>query len=402
VPAEAATVLGSIAAVASAPFVLAGGYLLLLAIASLGRVSVREPAKPRLRVAVLVPAHDEEQFIGRCLQSLREQSYPPELMRIVVIADNCGDCTADVAARAGAEVMVREDPLQRGKGHALQWAMARLLEGHEPPDAFVVVDADSVADGNLLRELAAVCEGGAEAVQAEYLVLPSDDSARAQLVAAGFLLFHRVRFAGRARLGLPVALVGNGMLFTRSLIERHPWNAFTGVEDIEYTMRLRLAGVRVRYAAAARLQAAMPSSYRGMAGQRLRWEGGRFHSIRTWVPALAKRMVTGDAGVIDTLVDLLVPPLGVLAMAELAGALVTAIAAAFAGVPAWALAGWLAALVATALFVGVGLRSAGAPASVYVALLEVPRFLAWKLLWYARLLRGFDPRRWDRAERVAP
>src|SRR5207302_249581 len=32
-------------------------------------------------------------------------------------------------------------------------------------------------------------------------------------------------------------------------------------------------------------------------------------------------------------------------------------------------------------------------------LLEVPRFLAWKLLTYARLRSGFDPTRWERAER---
>ena len=66
------------------------------------------------------------------------------------------------------------------------------------------------------------------------------------MLAAGFLLFQRVRFGGRARLGMPANLVGNGMLFGRSVLEAHPWNAFTGVEDLEYSMRLRLAGMAER------------------------------------------------------------------------------------------------------------------------------------------------------------
>lgn len=47
----------------------------------------------------------------------------------------------------------------------------------------------------------------------------------------------------------------------------------------------------------------------------------------------------------------------------------------------------------------LGLRSAGASRATYLALLETPRFLLWKLLTYALLARGFDPRRWERAER---
>ena len=391
---------GIVLAAAGLPFAAAGIYLLVLALASFRRVPPDRLVAPAARLAVLVPAHDEEELVGRCVASLRAQTYPASGCRIVVIADNCADRTAEVARGAGAEVLERRDD-RRGKGHALRWAMDRLLAGTEPPDAVVVVDADSVAEPELLVHLAAALARGAGAAQAEYLVLDDDASTRSRLVAAAFLLFHRVRLGGRAALGLPASLVGNGMLFSRQLLERHPWNAFTGVEDIEYTIELRLAGVRPRFVPAARLVGPVPHGYRGMRGQRLRWEGGRWHVVRTRLPQLLGHALRRDPGVLDAALDLAVPPLGLLVIGTLAGGAVTAAAVALHVATAWSSSPWLLAVAALTAFVLLGLRSAEAPASLWLALLESPRFVAWKALTYSAMVVGFDPHRWERSERSA-
>ena len=36
---------------------------------------------------------------------------------------------------------------------------------------------------------------------------------------------------------------------------------------------------------------------------------------------------------------------------------------------------------------------------MWLALLESPRFLVWKVVTYVRIAAGFDPRRWERADR---
>src|SRR5204863_408307 len=193
--------------------------------------------------------------------------------------------TARLATAGGAEVLERRDDRALGKGYALRWAMDRVLGGTagEVPDGIVVVDADSVADRDLLLHLGAALAAGSDVCQAEYLVLADGASTRGRLVAAAFLLFHRVRFGGRAALGLPASLVGNGMLFSRRLLEEHPWSAFTGVEDLEYTLELRLAGVRPRFVAAAAVEGPVPHGYRGMRGQPRRWE--RADRSRAGAPA---------------------------------------------------------------------------------------------------------------------
>ncbi len=384
--------------------VLAGLSLYLLTLASAAAVlrshALPHPKPPRSRLQVLIPAHDEEQLIARCVGSLLAQSYPNELYRISVIADNCSDQTAARAAAAGAEILVRNEPGAPGKGRALRWAMDLVLAAPSPPDAVVVVDADSIARPGLLAGLEAELAAGHCAVQGDYTVLAEAGSPSSDLVGAGFLLFHRARFSGRAALGMAASLVGNGMLFSRALLEKHPWDAFTGVEDLEYTIRLRMAGIRPRFAPAAVVSGPLPASRAGAYRQRLRWEGGRFNVVRMRLWPLVRTAVSHrDLGLVEAALDLATPPLGVLSMATVGGAVITAMMARAHLVPLWVLAPWVVALVAIPAFVLIGLLAAGAPKSSFLALLRAPRYLGWKLLTYLLLIRGFDAFRWDRSDR---
>jgi exopolysaccharide biosynthesis WecB/TagA/CpsF family protein len=393
--------LGLLLGLGGVPFLVATLYLLVLALA-FGVRNRRGSASERpaaCRLSVLVPAHDEEALVGRCVRSLLEQNYPRSQYRVVVVADNCTDGTAGAARAAGAQVLERRDEQARGKGRALRWAMDRLLQADRTAEAVVVVDADSVAGPDLLLGLAEQLANGADAVQGEYLVLSEDDSPRGRLLEAAFLLFHRVRLGGRAALGLPVNLVGNGMLFSRGLLEQLPWNAFSGVEDLEYSINLRLAGFRPGYAPRALVRGPVPGGYSSMRGQRMRWEGGRFHAVRRRLPELVAHSLRRDRSLLDAALDLAVPPLGLLLMMLLVGLCFSLGLAIWGLVPYWAPLPWAVALAFLAGFVTLGLRTAGAPSSVYLALLEAPRYLLWKLLTYTRLARGFDPQLWERADR---
>ena len=389
----------ALALVAGVPALTCAGYLAVLSVAALRRAHAPGSGSPALRLAVVVPAHNEAALITRVLRTLREQTYPQSLTRIVVVADNCTDSTGDVARAAGAEVMARQDVSRLGKGEALRWAFGRLLADDPNLDALVVVDADSVADPDLLACLAAAAST-AEVVQCDYQVLEGTSS-RSALRAAAFLLFHRARFLGRATLGMGCALVGNGMLFRRAVLERVPWNATCSAEDLEYTVNLRLAGIVPSYAAGARLWA--PASTGGRAGsvQRMRWEGGRFHIVRYGVPRLVSSALrSGDLSRLDMALDLATPPLGLLVLASAAGAAIAGILVIVHAAAVWALVPWLGALALVGAHVVVGLVAAHAPTRTYRALLSAPWFLALKVGTYARLTRGTRADRWERTPRA--
>ena len=370
-------------------------YLLTLAVAAFLPCprAPREPAQ--LRLVVLVPAHNEEEHLGRCLASLSQQTHPRDLHDVVVIADNCTDRTADVARAHGADVLVRDDPESPGKGRALRWALDQILTGAASADVIVMVDGDSVADPDMLWRLAGAIEAGADVAQADYRVL-DPAGASAQLVATGFLLFHRLRFAGRAALGLPANLVGNGMAFKREVLQRVPWAAFTSVEDLEYTLMLRVAGVTPVFAPDAVVCGPVPASRRALRNQRARWEGGRIYLLAIWLGRLVGGAIRRrDWALLDAAVDLAILPTGMLALTIGLGLSTATVLVLIGLTPTWIALPWALSLVALPAYVLVGLRAARAPRSAYRALLSAPGFLLKKLFLYARLAVGFDPRRWE-------
>jgi len=349
-------------------------------------------------MVVLVPAHDEAALITRCVHSLEQQTYPSDLYDVVVIADNCTDETADLAERAGAHVLVRNDPNARGKGHALRWALDRVLDRTPQPDAIAIVDADSVAATDFIEALVEPLARGAAAAQGESL-LSDNRSPGATLRAAAFLLVNRVRPSGRAALGLPTTLAGNGMAFRRDLLLAHPWDAFSSAEDVEYTMRLRLAGIGPVFAGGAILHSPTAPTPEAAAQQQLRWEGGKLHVARTQIPRLlAAAIRLRRPLLLEAALELAVPPLGLLAAAAFGGAVIALALAGTTASPVWVAAPWVAALLAIPVYVLVGLRAARAPRSAYRSLASAPLLVVRKVVGVRRLLR-FRADTWIRTDR---
>jgi glycosyltransferase involved in cell wall biosynthesis len=376
-------------------------YLLaLLGAAAVGRRPAPAPMSGRatgeeLRFAVLVPAHDEEAMIGATLASLRRVAYPPGRWTVVVIADNCSDGTAEIARRAGAIVLERDDPEHHGKGHALNWALDRLGELDLEADAIAIVDADCEASPNLLERFDARLREGTSAVQSRYTVANPGASTSSALRFAAFALMNTVRPLGKDRLGLSCGLLGTGMAFRRSVLERHRFAASSLVEDTDLHLRLVAADERVAFVPEARVQSPMPTSDQASRAQQARWEGGRIDLLRTWTrPLLASSLRRRDPVRLHAWLELLVPPQSLLALMHLGiGALALATRSRTARRVAALDAGLQAA------FVLGGLRLTRAPAPVYRALGAAPLLIVQKLRVVARLLVKRGPRTWERTVR---
>jgi cellulose synthase/poly-beta-1,6-N-acetylglucosamine synthase-like glycosyltransferase len=388
----------AIAALVGAQAVGSAYLLLLTTAAALARP--KPPGRdgaPRTSFFVIVPAHNEEEMIGATLASLRAQSYPVDLYSVNVIADNCSDATATVAGAAGATVHERHDPAHPGKGQAISWLLQRLREREErAPDAFVFVDADSRLATDFLdtmdRYLAAAPRA---ALQASYKVENPEASALVSLRAIGFALMHDLRGRGKARLGISCGLWGNGMVIDRAVLERTGWDAFSAVEDAEQHLKLLAAADKVTYVPDTAVYGHMPTSFRAAEGQQVRWEGGRIALARRyWRTLLAATVRQRSASPLAALVELALPPLSVLAVGAVG---LTAVALAFASLPVAAVA--VVNVAALALYVGVGLLLSGLPPRTYLALVQVPRFIAWKLLLYGRQLMRRTGPAWIRTTR---
>ena len=360
------------------PVLVACGYLLLLTLLS-GDTPAPARVEPGLKFDIIVPAHNEEAGIAKTVANLSAVDWPAVRRRILVVADNCSDATADRAREAGATVLVRHNKELRGKGYALQLAFEESLrEGFA--DAVVVVDADTLVSPNLLHAFAARLHQGAHAVQAHYGVSNPEASWRTRLMAIALALFHKVRSMGRERLGVSCGLRGNGMCFTHTVIRQVPHEAFSIVEDLEYGIRLGQAGHRVHYAWEAEVLGEMVSSEKAARSQRRRWEGGRLAMARSFgLPLLGEALRKGDKVLLDLAMDLLVPPLSYVALGTvLAGG-------ASAGISLWlggvAVSAWVAGacVFSLATYVLRGWWISGMGARGLLDLAMAPVYVVWKL-----------------------
>ncbi len=267
-------------------------------------------ASPPIRLAVIIPAHNEEVLIGSCVESLLASAAGSKT-RIIAVAHNCSDRTADRAAKAGAEVVVYNNPEARGKGSALACGFAYAAS--QGVDATLVVDADSTVSSNLIGLVGETLANGAEAVQCRYEMESSSKRAATQLTALAFRAFNVVRPIGRNRLGLSAGILGNGFAVRQEVLTQNPYNSLSVVEDLEYHIRLVVSGKKVQFLKDAKVWSALPPSKQGEATQRSRWEGGRANAAVTWLGPLLRQLIRGQLRMVEPLLDLMSLPIGYVA-----------------------------------------------------------------------------------------
>jgi cellulose synthase/poly-beta-1,6-N-acetylglucosamine synthase-like glycosyltransferase len=372
-------------------------YLLLLTV-----LSGRLPPAPRgsclTQFVIMVPAHNEERSIARTVASLQKVDYPPDRFRICVVADNCTDRTADVARGEGAQVLVRQNDVDRGKGFALAHAYDYLIaEGR--CDAVVVIDADTVVSPNILRAFDGRLEHGERCAHAFYGVLNPLSSWRTRLMTIALAIHHRLRSRGRERLGVTAGLRGNGMCFTLEVLRQVPHQAFSIVEDLEYTIALARAGVRIAYVDDASVLGEMVAGGAAAETQRRRWEGGRAAMARMHgLPLLWDAIKERDRVLLDLALDVLVPPLSMISLAAGLSVILGLALAIEGGSALWILPGAFSVAVLL-LHVACGVQLSKLGRVGWVSLAAAPVFILWKLALALRA-RG-TPSAWIRTRREA-
>lgn len=375
-------------------------YLLIITIASChARPRATRVAHRVHRIAILIPAHNEELLLGTLIRSLKRVDYPSDHYDIHVAADNCTDATATVGREAGAEVHERIDPSAPGKAHALNWLTGRLLAprtGSAPYDAFIVLDADSSVSPSFLREInARLCEGHM-LVQGFNDVSNPVESWTASLRYIAFCLICYLRPLGKSALGLSAGLFGNGMCLGRAVVEQFPWNPESPSEDHELHMRLLSAGMRVVFAPDAHVYSQMPGSLRTARSQNVRWERGKIELMRRHSPGLLVGGIRdGDWSRIAGALELMIPPFSVAfgLTAALFGASLLV-----GSLPAICLG--LFNLGAQLLYTARGLAIMPMHSGrLYLALLWAPWFIVWKAGVYLAVAFGDGRGQWVRTAR---
>lgn len=225
-----------------------------------------------LRFAVLIAARNEEDCIAGIVESIRQQNYPPELVDVYVIPNNCTDNTAKTAVAAGAKILSVSSSV-RSKGAALHEAFAQLLTS-ETHDAFCVLDADNEAHPDFLSEMNRVL-AISRVAKSRILAKNPHESWVCACYETYFCNANLFLNTSRHKAGLSARLIGTGFAVRRDLMEElGGWNTTTLTEDAEFYATLSARGEKIAFAPGAITYDEEPLTFRDSIIQRRRWMSG--------------------------------------------------------------------------------------------------------------------------------
>jgi len=344
---------------------------------------------PEASAVIIVPAHDEEAVIGETLERLKEALG--EGMRVLVVADNCSDATAEKARDRGVDVLERHDSTLRGKGHALAFAVESLAA--RPPDVLVVLDADCSIDRDSLKALIESAAAAGRPAQAINLLRPDRSaSPLVQLSTFAFMLKNLVRQRGLQRMAGRVHLTGTGMAMPFGLFRASAQVRSSIVEDLALGLELAEQGHAPQLIENAFVWSG-GSTEQGTLIQRRRWEGGFMATAARYGPRAIFR------GSILAGLDLIIPPLALFAALNMLVLLVAAFLTLAFDAARWPIVVHTGLLAGAGLVVFLAWLREGRRFVTLPVLARVPLYVAWKLPMYLGLARRGAPGEWLRTGR---
>lgn len=361
--------------------------------------AVDQASVPGPRVVVIVPAHNEEAVIGRTLDSLLP-TLPADTAALV-IADNCDDGTARIAAEKGAVVLERRDPGRRGKSYALAYAIERLRP--HPPEVAVFLDADCLVNRETVQRLTELVRSEDRPIQVANLADSRGlGGTVGGLSALAFRFKNLVRPLGLGVIGGPCHLTGTGMAV--------PWRCAESLttldnhlaEDMVWGTRLAIAGESARLCPEVAVWSKLPSGGDAFSTQRTRWEQGHLSTLTRQTPRLLwQAFRQGRVDLALLAVDLAVPPFSLMVAIWLAVAVAMGVAFGWGVLGPLPLFVLLVAGVAMATSVLAGWFVFCRDEVPLRTLLATPVYIARKLPIYVRHLLHRGERRWIRTSRTA-
>ncbi len=245
------------------------------------------------RVAVLIPAYNEEKVIVRTIRSVMMSTY--KNLHIIVIDDGSSDRTAEVAREAyaseiesGRLTVVKKE--NGGKAEALNYALQEFV--HE--EIYVGIDADTVIAHDAIARL-----------------VPHFANPQIGAVAGNAKVGNRVNlwtrwqaleyitsqnFERRAMDLFDVVVVVPGAIGAWRTAAVHAGGGYhsnTVAEDADLTMILLEQGLSVIYEDRALAFTEAPINMNGLMRQRFRWSFGIMQAVFKHLGAITKRRAMG-------------------------------------------------------------------------------------------------------------
>jgi peptidoglycan-N-acetylglucosamine deacetylase len=246
----------------------------------------------RPKVAVIIPAYNEEKVIERTVRAVLDSEYPD--LHVIVVDDGSSDRTLEVARKAFANeinagwVQVLTKP-NSGKAEALNYGL-RFVE----QEIFVGIDADTVIAPDAIGRLVPHFLDPKVGAVAGNAKVGNRVNLWTRWQALEYITSQNFERRALDIFGAVSVVPGAiGAWRTAAVKEAGGYHIDTVAEDADLTMALLELGYRVQYEDRALAYTEAPMNANGLMRQRFRWSFGILQSVWKHRSAFAREGVLG-------------------------------------------------------------------------------------------------------------
>jgi cellulose synthase/poly-beta-1,6-N-acetylglucosamine synthase-like glycosyltransferase len=239
------------------------------------------------RVPVIVPAHNEGEYIRSTLESLLEDTYPNK--EIIVVDDGSTDDTylkaMQYANRPGVKV-IRRERTSGSKASAVNHGLL-FTEG----EIIVVIDGDTVIERSSIRRLVEPLLAHPEVVGvAGNIRVLNKKNTLTRLQAYEYVVSMEMGRRWQGIVSGILVIPGAFGAFRRKIVESlGRMHSDTITEDLDLTLMLQKVRGKIVFAPDAVAWTHAPETWRAWVRQRLRWASGQAQVYRKHLNIFFKR-----------------------------------------------------------------------------------------------------------------
>jgi cellulose synthase/poly-beta-1,6-N-acetylglucosamine synthase-like glycosyltransferase/peptidoglycan/xylan/chitin deacetylase (PgdA/CDA1 family)/spore germination protein YaaH len=248
----------------------------------------------RARVAVLIPAYNEEKVIERTIRAALRSSY--RNLRVIVIDDGSTDQTLEVARssfpheEASGRLLILTKT-NAGKAAALNFGLTRLDPDEE---IFVGIDADTVIARDAISLLVPHFRNPKVGALAGNAKVGNRVNLWTRWQALEYITSQNFERRALNTLGAVSVVPGAiGAWRVSAVREAGGYHTDTVAEDADLTMALLRNGYRVEYEDRALAYTEAPTTANGLMRQRFRWSFGILQAVFKHREVFARKGVLG-------------------------------------------------------------------------------------------------------------
>jgi cellulose synthase/poly-beta-1,6-N-acetylglucosamine synthase-like glycosyltransferase len=238
-----------------------------------------EVASYRPRVAVLIPAYNEEKVIERTVRAALNCNYPN--LRVIVIDDGSRDRTLEVARRAfvseaaSGKVLILSKK-NSGKAEALNYGIEHIGDA----ELFVGIDADTIIAQDAISRLVPHFINPKVGAIAGNAKVGNRVNLWTRWQALEYITSQNFERRALDVLGAVSVVPGAiGAWRVSAVREAGGYHTDTVAEDADLTMALLRLGYRVEYEDMALAYTEAPTNANGLMRQRFRWSFGILQAV---------------------------------------------------------------------------------------------------------------------------